>query len=98
MITSIFGDQGCPDPFVDAYLPTISGNKVNEKVRNTVKKIRSRNQARYQALTVIRQGTPQEALLFNHLVEDRASGGGMGYGDFLAQLHRLVQQAANAGR
>ncbi|CAL6417120.1 unnamed protein product [Bathycoccus prasinos] len=98
MITSIFGDQGCPDPFVDAYLPTISGNKVNEKVRNTVKRIRSRNQARYQALTVIRQGTPQEALLFNHLVEDRASGGGMGYGDFLAQLHRLVQQAANAGR
>ncbi|CAL6417065.1 unnamed protein product [Bathycoccus prasinos] len=98
MITSIFGDQGCPDPFVDAYLPTISGNKVNEKVRNTVKRIRSRNQVRYQALTVIRQGTPQEALLFNHLVEDRASGGGMGYGDFLAQLHRLVQQAANAGR
>ncbi|CAL6426143.1 unnamed protein product [Bathycoccus prasinos] len=98
MITSIFGDQGCPDPFVDAYLPTIRGNKVNEKVRNTVKRIRSRNQARYQALTVIRQGTPQEALLFNHLVEDRASGGGMGYGDFLAQLHRLVQQAANAGR
>jgi len=98
MVTSIFGDQGCPDPFVDAYLPTISGNKVNEKVRNTVKRIRRRNQARYQALTVVRQGTPQEALLFNHLVEDRASGGGMGYGDFLVQLHRLISQASSAGR
>ncbi|CAO2822290.1 unnamed protein product [Amaranthus hypochondriacus] len=72
-----------------------SDNEMSKRLTGLLKKLRESDPSYYQLCHIVRQGEqPREKFyLLGNLIEDQTCGVN-GYGDWITQIHRQVQQNA----
>ena len=94
IVQDLFGVNTIGDVATLQSFPTTIQTDFAVKINNIIEQLRRNKNGSYQPVRIITESDPLEPYFLSLLVEDKSKLG-ESYGDFLCNVHRLIQQKYN---